>query len=61
MTRTTRTISAFATAVTGEAAAPGVEGSSAAGCQRGAGYGGPSGPVNPKGFPAVRFVSAGAA
>ncbi|WP_256301366.1 hypothetical protein [Haloarchaeobius salinus] len=61
MTRSTFTISAFATAVTGEAANPGVEGSSAAGCQRGAGDGEPSDPGNPKGYPAVRFVSAGAA
>ncbi|SDM57373.1 hypothetical protein SAMN05192554_10445 [Haloarchaeobius iranensis] len=61
MTRSMLTISAFATAVTGEAATAGVEGSSAAGCQRGAGDGEPSGTRNPTGYPAVRFVSAGAA
>ncbi|WP_440989640.1 hypothetical protein [Haloarchaeobius baliensis] len=61
MTRSMLTISAFATAVTGEAATVGVEGSSAAGCQRGAGDGEPGVVGNPKGYPAVRFVSAGAA
>ena len=61
MTRSMLTISASATAVTGEAVPSGVEGSSAAGCQRGAGDGEPSGIRNPKGYPAVRFVSAGAA
>jgi hypothetical protein len=61
MTRSKLTISALVTAVTGEAATPGVEGYSDAGCQRGAGDGDPSGIHNPKGYPTVRFVSAGAA
>jgi hypothetical protein len=61
MTCSKLTISAFATAATGGAAILGVEGSSAAGYQRGAGDGEPSVVGNPKGYPAVRFVSAGAA